>query len=148
MAYFRWFLSSAALLLAVACLSPTGEPGERSLTGDWCTLGALGPAGLPVDEAAWVGGQLNQTGDQILGSGSVKRADDDELFPSRFEGLIIGERLSLTAVPTSAAPEGGPVLELDLAIEGPNDLVGSVSGDPGLAGSITLVRLGPRCFDD
>jgi len=84
----------------------------------------------------------------VLGSGSVKRAGDDTLFPSRFEGVIRGDRLELAAIPLSSAPEGAPALELDLVIEGPNDLVGTVTGDPGLAGDITLVRLGARCFQD
>jgi hypothetical protein len=42
----------------------------------------------------------------------------------------------------------GPTFALDLATEGPRDLIGTMSGDPDFTGPINLVRLGPRCFAD
>jgi hypothetical protein len=136
------------VLVSTACSSVTDELGESGLAGDWCTLRALGAGGLPVEEAAWVGGQLGHSGSQVSGTGQVKRADDDQLWPSRFRGDIIGERLLMEVTPLGEAQEDAPVLELDLEIRGRNDLVGTVTGDPGLLGDITLVRLGPRCFAD
>lgn len=133
-------------LLVGSCSSPSGL-GELGLTGDWCTIGALGSDGLPVEEKAWVGGQLSQDGSQVTGTGSVKRADDDVIWPSRFRGDIFEARLILEVTPLGEDQEGAPVLELDLEIQGRNDLVGTVIGDSGLTGDITLVRLGPRCFE-
>lgn len=139
-------LALAGALLAASCSSVTNVRDELSLTGDWCTLRALGADGLPVDEAAWVGGQWNQEESEVAGTGSVKRADDDELWPSRFRGNVVGEQLLMEVTPLGEAQEGAPFLELDLRIEGRNDLVGTVSGDAGIQGEITLVRLGSRCF--
>jgi len=136
-----------ALVLPVAsCSGFVDRQDDIGLTGDWCTLRALGSDGLPTEEAAWVGGNLTQSGSDVSGTGSVKRADDDELWPSRFTGNILGDNLLMQVTPLGQAQENAPFLDLDLRIEGRNDLVGTVSGDAGIQGDITLVRLGARCF--
>jgi hypothetical protein len=141
-----WSAALAAILFLPACSGVSDPFGSRSLTGDWCTRDALGPGGVPVEAAAWVGGQLFQQENAVTGNGSVKRPGTTDVFPIRFDGLITNDRLNLAVIPTSAAGPDAPSLELNLEIRGPNDLVGTVSGDAALAGEIELVRLGNRCF--
>ena len=130
-------------LASVAC-SVTDQ--EITLTGDWCTMGALGSDNLPVTEMGWVGGQLFQQGAEVTGTGSVKRADDDQIWSSRFQGNITGDQLLLNVTPIGQGEEGAPVFEMALEIQGRNDLAGSVMGESGLPDEIALVRLGARCF--
>ena len=140
----RWIPFLIVVVLASAACSVTDQ--ELVLTGDWCTLHALGSDNLPVTELGWVGGQLFHEGAEVTGTGSVKRADEDDLWPSRFRGNIVGDQLLLEVTPIGQGQEGAPVFEMALEIQGRNDLVGSVLGEAGLPDEITLVRLGARCF--
>lgn len=142
-------MRAASLLLLAAllqgCVSPSdGEDGFR-FAGDWCTRGTLSTSGLPFTAPAHIGGLFVQEGNQVLGSGAVKRAGDDILWPSRYAGDIVGERLLLEVTPLEENPEA-PRFAIDLDRRTANELVGTATGDPGFAGTITLVRLGPRCF--
>ena len=133
-------------LVALASVACSVTEQEITLTGDWCTMGALGSDNLPVTEMGWVGGQLFQQGAEVTGTGSVKRADDDQIWSSRFQGNITGDQLLLNVTPIGQGEEGAPVFEMALEIQGRNDLAGSVMGESGLPDEIALVRLGARCF--
>lgn len=134
----------AALLHGCASPSDDGEDGFR-FAGDWCTRGTLSTSGLPFTAPAHIGGLFIQEGGRVLGSGAVKRAGDDILWPSRYAGDIVGERLLLEVTPLEENPEA-PRFAIDLDRRTANELVGPATGDPGFTGTITLVRLGPRCF--
>jgi hypothetical protein len=133
------------LILVAGCASPSdGEDGFR-FAGDWCTPGTLGNNNLPLTAPPHIGGVFFQEGERVVGSGAVKRAGDNTLWPSRYAGDIVGERLLLEVTPLQENPEA-PRFAVDLDRRTANELVGPATGDPGFNGTITLVRLGPRCF--
>lgn len=134
------------LFLAVmGCSSPSNSGDGFRFAGDWCTLRTLASDGLPVEAAAHIGGVWIQQGQRIVGSGSVKRAGETQLWPSRYTADIVGNTLLLEIEPLEQNVDA-PRFAIDLVQEGRNDLVGTASGDPGFNGPITLVPLGPRCF--
>jgi hypothetical protein len=136
------------LLLALglgACVSSTDNEDGFRFAGDWCTLRTLSAAGTPVLSAAHMGGLFVQEGNRVLGSGAVKRPGESTLWPSRYVADVVGNTLLMEVTPLDGDP-AAPRFALDLALEGTNDLVGTVTGDAGFAGPIRLVRLGPRCF--
>lgn len=137
-------LTLPPLLLWAGCVTPTDADDFR-FAGDWCTLRTIGSNGLPVPNLAHIGGLLIQEGNRVVGSGAVKRAGDTVLWPSRYEGDAVGERLQLTVTPLEDNPDA-PRFSLDLVRRSANEMSGPASGDPGFQGTITLVRLGPRCF--
>lgn len=144
-------LRSALLLVFLlgvgGCVSSTddGVDGFR-FAGDWCTLRTLSAGGTPVAGEAHIGGLFLQQGDRVRGSGGVKRRGDTELFPSRYTADVVGNTLLMEVEPLDEDDVDAPRFALDLVLDGANDLVGTASGDPGFAGAIRLVRLGPRCF--
>ncbi len=143
----RFALSVPVLfLVALASVACSVTDQEITLTGDWCTMGALGSDNQPITEMGWVGGQLFQQGAEVTGTGSVKRADEDRIWSSRFQGNVTGDQLLLNVTPIGQGAEGAPVFEMALEIQGRNDLAGSVMGESGLPDEISLVRLGARCF--
>lgn len=141
------FFVIPALLAVASCVSPSdGEDGFR-FAGDWCTQGTLASSGLPYTDRAHVGGLFLQEGNQVLGSGSVKRAGDDILWPSRYTGDILGERLFLDVTPLGEDPDpNAPRFSVELDRRTANEMAGPSTGDAGFSGTLTLVRLGPRCF--
>jgi hypothetical protein len=87
-------------------------------------------------------------GGRLLGPGTTSRPSSDSIFPARFRGDIVNGRGIIEVSDFDEATETpGPTFSMDLGIEGPRDLVGTMEGDPDFTGSITLVRLGPRCFE-
>ena len=129
------------------CISNTS--GELdTFAGDWCTLRALGSDGLPVPGVAYVGMTLfEQTGLEVVGSGSTSRPDSDTIFASRFFGTISGDVAEITVTDLDELTETpGPQFAMSLRGDGPRDLVGTMAGDEDFTGPIHLVRLGPRCF--
>lgn len=142
--HVRAILSLLLVVAAAGCSDPVDSEAFR-FSGDWCTEGTLSTAGTPVTALAHIGGVFLQEGDRVRGSGAVKRAGDDRLWPSRYAGDIIGERLLLEVTPLEEDPEA-PRFSVDLERRTANEMSGPSLGDPGFTGTITLVRLGPRCF--
>lgn len=139
------------VLLAAACVSPSEdvEDAGLDLSGEWCTLGSIGADGEALQEVAFLGPRFQQRGRELEGTGQAKREGSDDLWPSRFQGSITGDRVILDVMPRFAEDsQGAPVAELELEIQGENDLVGTAIGDPGLEGEITLVRVGARCIGE
>lgn len=141
---FRHFPVVGALLVGAACVSST--EGEISgVAGEWCTLRGLESSGFPSVSKPYVGVVLLQEGSAVFGAGSSKRAGEDTTWETRYRGDFDGDLLTLAASDlTDTLSVPGPSFTLRLRPEGVRDLVGTASGD--LAGPITLVRLGPRCF--
>lgn len=122
--------------------------GELSTyAGEWCLLRGLGSSGLPRTADAHIGMSLFQEGSVVTGTGSTKRPGSDEIFLSRFRGLVQGDRAVVEVSDLDAATQNpGPVFTLELRIEGSRDLIGVATGDADFAGTYNFVRLGPRCF--
>jgi hypothetical protein len=94
-----------------------------------------------------VGIRLFDEGGVLTGSGSTKRPGSDTIYPSRFLGTKEDGRAVLEVTDLDPdAVDKGPAFTLVLRIVGDRDLEGTISGEPGMSGPITLVRLGPRCF--
>lgn len=139
-------LASAALAPLAGCSLTTGGEVE-SFAGEWCTLRGLGSSGLPRTSDRYVGLQLFDDGGVLTGTGSTKRPGSDVLYRSRFRGSIEGGLAVLQVGDLDPEVESsGPAFTLVLRVLGVRDLEGTVSGEPGMDGAITLVRLGPRCF--
>jgi len=139
-------LASLALAPLAGCSFTTG--GElQTYAGEWCTLRGLGSSGLPRTSDRYVGLRLFDERGVLTGTGSTKRPGSDVIYQSRFYGSIEGDRgvLEVTDLDPDAEVKG-PAYTLILRIAGPRDLEGMISGEAGMAGAITLVRLGPRCF--
>lgn len=145
-----WRPASALVLfffLPVGGCTSSTDPGQVDLTGEWCTLASIGGDGQAIPEKVFMGPRLQQDGSQVEGPGQVKRSDSETLWPSRFQGTVSDGRVVLDLTPNNPDHEDAPVAHLDLEIRGEHDLVGTVTGDPGLAGDITLVRFGSRCTE-
>ncbi len=139
-------LASLALASLTGCSFTTSGELE-SYAGEWCTLRGLGSSGLPRTSDRYVGLRLFEEGGVLNGTGSTKRPGSDVIFQSRFYGAIDGDRGVLEVTDLDPAAEvKGPSFTLVLRIAGPRDLQGTISGEAGMSGAITLVRLGPRCF--
>ena len=146
--------SSARVLLlaslALASLSgcSLGTEGElRTYAGEWCMLRGLGSSGFPRTADRYVSMTLFDEGGVLTGYGASKTPGSDTLFQSRYRGSIVGDHAALSVTDLDPLAEAkGPVFTLELRIVGDRDLEGTISGDAGMAGAITLVRLGPRCF--
>ncbi|NJD20395.1 MAG: hypothetical protein FIA95_14085 [Gemmatimonadetes bacterium] len=147
--------SSTARVLLLAALAPAllsgcsfTTSGElQSYAGEWCTLRGVGSSGLPRTADRYVGLRLFDEGGVLTGTGTTKRPGSDVLHQSRFLGSKEEERAVLEV--TDLDPEAtdkGPVFTLVLRVAGDRDLEGTISGEAGMSGPITLVRLGPRCF--
>lgn len=139
-------LASVALASLAGCSFST-EGQLQTYAGEWCTLRGLGSKGLPRTSARYVGLTLFDDGDALVGTGSTKRPDSDVIHASRFagskqEGQAV---LEVTDLDPEAADKG-PVFTLVVHLVGERDMEGTITGEPGMAGPITLVRLGPRCF--
>jgi len=151
MASSRFVRTGAVLvgtaLAAAGCISNTS--GELdTFAGEWCTLRALGSDGFPVAGVPYVGMTLfEQTGLEVVGTGSTSRPDSDTIFASRFFGTITGDVAEITVTDLDELTETpGPQFVMTLRGEGSRDLVGTMAGDEDFVGPIHLVRLGPRCF--
>jgi hypothetical protein len=142
----RLLAGSLALAAATACsLSTEGE--LNTFAGEWCTLRGLASGGYPQTAQRYVSMVLVEEGSTILGSGSSKRRNSDVVYPARYSGTRTGDKAVISASDLDPLAEAkGPAFTLTLRIEGVRDLEGTISGDAGLDGPITLVRLGPRCF--
>lgn len=139
-------LASLALASLSGC-SLTTEGELRTYAGEWCTLRGLGSSGFPRTADRYVGMTLIDEAGVLTGYGSSKTPGSDTLFQSRFRGNIVGDQAVLSVTDLDPLAEAkGPVYTLALRIVGDRDLEGAISGDPAMAGAITLVRLGPRCF--
>jgi hypothetical protein len=135
-----------ALAALVGC-SLTTEGELQTYTGEWCTLQGLGSSGFPRTGDRYVGMTLFNDGDVLSGYGSTKWPGSDTLYPSRFRGTVVGDHAIVEVTDLDSLAEAkGPVFTLELRIAGARDLEGTISGDDAMAGPITLVRLGPRCF--
>ena len=139
-------LASLALASLPGC-SFTTEGELQTYAGEWCTLLGLGSAGFPRTSDRYVGLRLFDEGGVLNGSGSTKLPGSDVIFQSRFRGSIVGDHAVLSVTDLDPLAEAkGPVFTLELRLDGVRDMQGIISGHPGMAGPITLVRLGPRCF--
>ena len=110
-------------------------------------LRGLGFNGLPRTADRYVGMSLFSDGDVLDGYGSTKWPGSDTLYQSRYSGTVVGDHAIVEVRdldPLSGVK--GPAFTLTLRIAGARDLEGMISGDAAMAGPITLVRLGPRCF--
>jgi hypothetical protein len=139
-------LVSLALAPLSGCSFTTG--GElQTYAGEWCTLRGLGSSGLPRTSDRYVGLTLFNEGGVLTGYGSTKLPGSDILFQSRFRGSIVGDHAVLNVTDLDPLAEAkGPVFTLELRLDGARDLQGTITGDMGMTGALTLVRLGPRCF--
>jgi len=143
----RVLLARSAALAALAGCSLSTEGELRTFAGEWCTLHGLSSASQPITADRYVSMVLIEEGGLLLGSGSTKRKQSDVIFPTRFRGSSTGDRAVVEASDLDPEAEAkGPAVTLELRLSGSRDLEGTVSGDAGLDGPITLVRLGPRCF--
>lgn len=143
----RLLLLAALALASSAGCSFTTEGELHTYAGEWCTLRGLGSGGLPRTSDRYLGVMLFDEGGILTGTGSTKLPGSDVLFQSRFRGSIVGDYAVLNVSDLDEAAEvKGPVFTLQLRIVGDRDLEGTISGLPAMAGPITLVRLGPRCF--
>lgn len=139
------FPALVALLAGTACVSAT-EGQLSGVAGEWCTLRGLASSGFPPVSKAYAGMILLQEGGQLFGTGSSKRAGEETLWETRFSGDLTGDVVTLVGADlTDTLSVPGPAFTLRLRVDGVRDLVGTASGD--LEGPITLVRLGPRCFE-
>ena len=145
--FARVFLAGAVTLAALGGCSFTTEGELNTFSGEWCMLRGLGSSGLPRTADKHITMTLIQDGSLVLGNGSTKWPGSDDLHMSRFQGTIEGDRAVLTVSDLDPLVElPGPSFMIELRIVGSRDLEGTVSGDPGFAGSYQFVRLGPRCF--
>lgn len=144
----RYALVALTSVLACSCTSNTS--GELStFAGEWCTLRGLGDDNLPVPGVAYVAMVSVEQGTRVLGTGSSSPPDSDSIYAARFRGDIVNGRALIEVSDLDDLTESpGPTFMLDLEIDGPRDLVGTMSGDSGFNGAVNLVRLGPRCFEE
>jgi hypothetical protein len=135
------------VLAPLAGCSFTTEGQLQTYAGEWCTLRGLGSNGLPRTSDRYVGLTLFDEGGVLGGTGSTKRPGSDVIHQSRFLGGKEGEQAVLDVTDLDPeAEEKGPVFTLVVHLVGERDMEGTITGEPGMAGPITLVRLGPRCF--
>jgi len=143
----RLLLAGSLALAATAGCSLSTEGELSTFAGEWCTLHGLASSGYPATADRYVSMVLVEEGATVLGSGSSKRRKADVVYPARYKGARTGDQAVITASDLDPLTETeGPVFTLTLRLKGPRDLEGTISGDAGLDGPITLVRLGPRCF--
>ena len=147
--------SSSAKVLLVVSLVPaalagcslTTEGELQTYAGEWCTLRGLGSSGLPRTADRYVGMTLFTDRDGLTGYGATKWPGSDILYQSRYTGTVVGDHAVVEVGDLDPQAEvKGPVFTLELRIAGVRDLEGTITGDGTMAGAITLVRLGPRCF--
>ncbi len=135
-----------ALAFLAGC-SFTTEGQLQTYAGEWCTLRGLGSSGLPRTSDRYVGLRLFDEGGVLAGTGSTKRPGSDVIHQSRFSGgKEEGQAVLEVTDLDPEAEEKGPVFTLVVHLVGERDMEGTITGDAGMAGPITLVRLGPRCF--
>jgi len=140
-------LSFLALAPLAGCSWLTTEGELQTYAGEWCTLRGLGASGLPRTSDRYVGLRLFDEGGTLNGTGSTKRPGSDVIHLSRFRGSReVGQAVLEVTDLDPEAEDKGPVFTLVVRLVGERDMEGTISGDPGMAGPITLVRLGPRCF--
>jgi hypothetical protein len=146
------FLSSGilalTLLLLSGCLEGGTAPDPDGLSGQWCTEGTIGSGGVPVAELPYLGMVLGQQGTEVEGSGAVKRAESTELWPVRYRGTLVGDALTLQVENFTQGETDAPSFTLELSVTSPTSLEGVAQGDPGFPGTLTVVRMGERCFTD
>ena len=139
-------LASLALASLSGC-SFTTEGELQTYAGEWCTLRGLGSSGFPRTSDRHVGLRLFDEAGILTGTGSTKLPGSDVIFQSRLRGSIVGDHAVLSVTDLDPLAEvKGPVFTLELRLAGDRDMEGIITGDAGMAGAITLVRLGPRCF--
>jgi len=101
-----------------------------------------------VVELPYLGMVLGQEGTQVEGNGAVKRADSTELWPVRYRGSLVGDALTLEVENFTQGNTDAPSFTLELTVTSPTSLVGIAVSDPGFPGTLTVVRMGERCFTD
>ncbi len=138
----------ALTLLLSGCLEGGTAPDPEGLSGQWCTEGTISSGGEPVVELPYLGMVLGQEGTQVEGNGAVKRADSTELWPVRYRGSLVGDALTLEVENFTQGNTDAPSFTLELTVTSPTSLVGIAVSDPGFPGTLTVVRMGERCFTD
>jgi hypothetical protein len=128
------------------CLEGGTGPDPDGLSGQWCTEGTIGPGGVPVASLPYLGMVLGQQGTEVEGSGAVKRADSTALWPVRYRGTLVGDALTLEVENFTQGETDAPSFTLELSVTSPTAMVGVAQGDPGFPGTLTVVRMGERCF--
>ena len=136
------------LLLLSGCLEGGTAPDPGGLSGQWCTEGTIGSGGEPVEGLPYLGMVLGQQGIEVEGNGAVKRADSTALWPVRYRGTLVGDALTLQVENFTQGETDAPSFTLELSVTSPTSLVGVAVGDPGFPGTLTVVRMGERCFTD
>ena len=136
------------LLLLSGCLEGGTAPDPDGLSGQWCTEGTIGSGDVPVVGLPYLGMVLGQQGTEVEGSGAVKRVDSTVLWPVRYRGTLVGDALTLQVENLTQGETDAPSFTLELSVTSPTSLVGVALGDPGFPGTLTVVRMGERCFTD
>lgn len=135
------------MLVPLAGCSFTTQGQLQTYAGEWCMLRGLGSNGLPRTSDRYVGLTLFDDGGVLAGTGPTKRPGSDVIHQSRFQGGKDGQQAVLDVTDLDPeAEEKGPQFTLVVRLVGERDMEGTITGEPGMAGPITLVRLGPRCF--